>query len=281
LVGDSKVYAIKTAFAKKLKKDGYNLVNFNDFLKRQLKVVAEKHFKNLASINKLVEYCKKDYAEDEKYTGGGYRYYNHGTTDKQFMFHILNIFGLDYDRFIGNKTLVDCLNKTMLTEFFANTVHMSPFNISKFKQTEYLSHISKLMKEIGIEDVDGKEIRNANLAYNTLTRMISNSLYSGDNSTKAEGYLKIIRGTSTQDIKTWKISEIREKIKTEVDKNPMLKLIMGNHQVSGNLTELKPSQNPILEDRHSYYGNSAKDWIHQMSQENIDLLKIQLSSLIK
>jgi hypothetical protein len=135
------------------------------------------------------------------------------------------------------------------------------------------------MKEAGIEDVDGKEIRNANLAYNTLTRMISHNLYNGQ-ADKIESPLKIIRGTSTQDIKTWKISEIREKIKAEVDKNPMLKYIMGTHQVSGNLTDLKPSQNPIIEDR-SYYGNQGKDWIQQMSQENIDLFKIQLSSLIK
>jgi len=57
----------------------------------------------------------------------------------------------------------------------------------------------------------------------------------------------------------------------------MLKYIMGTNQVSGNLTDLKTSQNPILEDRNSYYGKSSKDWIEQMSQENIDLFKIQLS----
>jgi hypothetical protein len=279
LVGNSKIYAIKTAFLKKLEKDGYSLVNFNDFLKRQLKVVAQKHFKNLGSINKLVEYCKKDYATEEK-NCGGYRYYQHGTTDKQFMFHILNTFGLDYDKFINNKTLVDCLNKTILTEFFAHTVHLSPFNIPRFNQTEYLSHISKLMKEAGIEDVDGKDIRNANLAYNTLSRMISQNLYCGQ-SDDTESYLKIISGTSAQDIKTWKISEIREKIKIEVDKNPMLKYIMGSHPVSGNLTDLKHSQNPILEDRNLYYGKSGRDWVEQMSQESIDLFKIQLSSLIK
>jgi hypothetical protein len=135
------------------------------------------------------------------------------------------------------------------------------------------------MKEAGIEDVDGKEIRNANLAYNTLTRMISHNLYSGQEN-EIESYLKIIRGTSTQDIKTWKVSEIREKIKTEVDKNPMLKVIMGNHQVSGNLVDLKSNQNPIIEDR-SYYGKQSRDWVEQMSQDNIDLFKIQLSSLIK
>ena len=280
LVGSNKIYAIKTAFVKKLEKDGYNLINFNDFLKRQLKVVAQKHFKHLGSVNKLVEGCKKDYASEEQ-SPAGYRYYNHGTTDKQFMFHMLNIFGLDYDKFINNKTIVDCLNKTILTEFFSMTVHMPTFNIERFNQTEYLSHISALMKEIGIDNVDGKEIRSANLAYNTLVNMISNSLYIASNADKAEGYLKIIRGTSTEDLKTWKISEIREKIKVEVDKNPMLKYIMGNHQVTGVLRELKSNQNPIMANDRSYYGRQSKDWIEQMSQENIDLFKIQLSSLIK
>jgi hypothetical protein len=111
--------------------------------------------------------------------------------------------------------------------------------------------------------------------------MITDRLYSVPNTDKAEEYLKIIRGTSTEDLKKWRIPEIREKIKTEVDKNPMLKYIMGTNQVSGNLTDLKPSQNPIIEDRNSYYGRSGKDWIDQMSQESIDLFKIQLSSLIK
>ena len=277
LVGSNKIYAIKTAFVKKLEKEGYSLISFNDFLKRQLKVVTQKHFKNLGSINKLVEHCKKDYAAEEKDKKTSYQY---GTTDKQFMFHILNIFGLDYDKFISNKILVDCLNKIILTEFFANTVHHDSINIPRFSQTEYLSHISVLMKAIGIDNIDGKEIRNVNLAYNTLTKMITNSLYCEGNSDKAEDYLKIIRGTtSTEDLKRWKISEIREKIKTEVDKNPMIKVIMGNHPVGGNLIELKASQNPIIEER-SYYGK-GKDWVEQMGQENIDLLRIQLSSLIK
>ena len=59
----------------------------------------------------------------------------------------------------------------------------------------------------------------------------------------------------------------------------MIKIMMGNHPVTGNMTELKASQNPIIEER-SYYGK-GKDWVEQMGQENIDLLRIQLSSLIK
>jgi hypothetical protein len=57
---------------------------------------------------------------------------------------------------------------------------------------------------------------------------------------------------------------------------------MGTNQVSGDLVDLN-KKNPImqLDDRQSYYNNNGKIWMVQMSEENIDLFKIQLSSLIK
>ncbi len=282
LIGDHKIYAIKNAFAKKLEKDGYNLINFNDFLKRQLKTVAKKHFQNLASINKLIEVCKKDYEDQDKSTNS-YRYYNHGTTDKQFLFHMLNIFGLDYAKFIKNQRLVDCLNKVMIMEFFAHTVHQSEFKIGRFNQTDYFAHMSKLLKDIGVDNTNSKDIRTANITFSRLKYMIEHDLYNGIGTTESsKEYVKIINCESaTENLKTWKISEIRENIKTEVDKNPMLKYIMGTNQVTGNLTDLKDKQNPIIDNRSSYYNNGGKDWIVQMSQDNIDLFRIQLSSLIK
>jgi hypothetical protein len=36
-----------------------------------------------------------------------------------------------------------------------------------------------------------------------------------------------------------------------------------------------------LDDRNNYYRSGNKDWFNQMSQDNVDLFKIQLSSLIK
>jgi hypothetical protein len=49
------------------------------------------------------------------------------------------------------------------------------------------------------------------------------------------------------------------------------------------LTDLGSGKNPInqLDERNSYYNNNGKDWIIQMSQDCVDLLKVQLSSLIK
>jgi len=277
LFGNHKIYAIKSAFLKKLKDDGYNLVSFNDFFQRQLKIVAQKHFADLASFNALVTFCTTEYSKEE-YKDGGYRYYNHGTTDQQFMFHMLNIFGLDYEKFITNKALVECVHHTMLMEFFARTVHEENFRIEKFNQAEYFAHISKLMEKASIRSVDSKDIRSANLAYNALTALITNLYAAYDDKT----YLKIIKGESTENFKLPAIDTVRKTMKTEVDKNPMLKYILGSHQVSGTLTELKSNRNPItqiVECSHNY--NKSTDWIMQMSQENIDLFRIQLSSLIK
>ena len=281
LVGDNKVYAIKGAFAKKLKNDGHNLVSFNEFFERQLKVVAKKHFVDLASFNTLVEFCKKEFNSDEK-KQDPYRYYNYGTVDKQFVFHMLNIFGLEYEKFIGNKSLADCVDNTILMEFFANTVHDATFRIERFTQSDYFSHISKLMEKNNIKSVNSKDIRSANLTYNSLVNLITNHLYVGSNSDKAKSCLKIIRGQSTDNFKLPSMSTIRETIKNEIDKNPMLKYILGSHQVNGNFNDLKSNKNPIsqLDERHHYY-NTGKEWLMQMSKENIDLFKIQLSSLIK
>jgi hypothetical protein len=275
LIGDTKIYAIKTAFVKKLENDGYKLVSFNDFFKRQLQKVSEKHFKNLSVVNNMTAVCRQDFTSEEQ-VGRGYGYTS--TTDKQFMFHMLNIFGLNYDKFINNQILLDCLNKTMITEFFANTVHEHNYKIVRFSQEEYFAHMTKLMKGMGIDNIDTQEIRDANVGYNKLIRLIEELLYPYPS---AESYLKIIRSSSKTNLKNWKMSEIREKIKTEVDKNPMLKYIMGTNQVNGNLTELNSKNNDILKESSYYYGKKNKDWIEQMSEDNVDLFRIQLSSLIK
>ncbi|NDC71982.1 MAG: hypothetical protein EBZ62_00810 [Sphingobacteriia bacterium] len=281
LAGDNKIYAIKNAFVKKLKNEGYNLVSFNTFFNRQLKTVTSKHFAKLESFNGLVESCKKDFYHSQEEQSGSYRYNNYGSTEKQFLFHILNIFGLDYAKFIKNQEMVDILNKSMITEFFAKTVHDSTFRIEKFNQSDYFAHISNIMKGMGMDSVEPKDIRSANIAYNTLSNLITNCLYVGANADKGVDCLKIIRGDSNNKLKTWTIKDIRDSLKKIIDQNPMVKFIMGIHQVGGDLSDLG-KKNPIsqLDDTRSYYNNS-KNWITQMSQENIDLFKIQFSSLIK
>ena len=276
LLGSSKIYAIKSAFVSKLEKEGYNLVDFNTFLKRQLKIVAKNKFENVSCYNALVEYAKKEFNKEEK-GYNEYRYYNYSSVDKQFMYHMLSIFGLKYADYIKNNDLVEALNHTMILEFFADSVHRINFDMPKFNQSEYFDHITNLLNTIGVENIDSKEIRNTNVAYNQLVSTLQNKLYSSNNS---EEYMSLIKTKLTDKYKLPKIDSVRETIKKEVDKNPMLKYILGTTQNNGNLRELK-NQNPISQaDGNNHYRRN-KDWFTQMSEDSVDLFKIQLSSLIK
>jgi hypothetical protein len=276
LLGSSKIYAIKTAFVSKLQKDGYPLVDFNTFLKRQLKNVAKNKFENVSSYNALVEYSKKDFNKEED-NRNEYRYYNHATTDRQFLYHMLNIFGLKYADFIKNDILVQALDDIMVLEFFSDTVHRAGFDISKFNQSDYFDHVTKLLAKIGIKNIDSKDIRNTNVAYNQLVYMLEKKLYIQGNSHE---YTNLIKTKVSEKYQLPKIDTIRENIKAETDKNPMLKYILGVSQNNGNLRELK-AQNPISQIDNNNHYNRSKSWYNQMSADNVDLFKIQLSSLIK
>ena len=94
--------------------------------------------------------------------------------------------------------------------------------------------------------------------------------------------MSIVQSKNDGQYKLSKTADLRKILQDEVDNNPMLKYILGSHQVSGSLRDLKET-NPIkqLDDRNNYYSNGNKDWFTEMSQANVDLFKIQLSSLIK
>jgi hypothetical protein len=274
LLGSSKIYAIKSAFVAKLEKDGHNLVDFNTFLKRQLKIVAKTKFENVSCYNALVEYSKAEYNKAEK--NNDYRYYNYASVDKQVLYHILGMFGLKYSNYIKNDKLVDAINNAMILEFFADTVHRPNFDISKFKQSEYFDHITGLLTKIGIKNIDSKEIRNTNVAYNQLVNMLMNKLYVSNH----KDYIDLIKTKLNDKYDMPKIDNIRETIKNEVDKNPMLKYIFCTNQNSGNLRELK-DQNPILQAEGGSHYSRNRGWFNQMNNDSIELFKIQLSSLIQ
>jgi len=276
LLGSSKIYAIKSAFVSKLEKEGYNLVDFNTFLKRQLKVVAKNKFADVSCYNAMVDYSRKEFHREDK-TRTEYRYYNNASVDRQFLYHMLSIFGLKYANYIKNKDLVDALNNTMILEFFSDTVHRPVYDIEKFSQSDYFDHITNLLNDIGVKSIDSKEIRNTNVAYNQLINMLENKLYASQD---ADKYVGLIKTKLDSKYNLPKIDSIRNTIRTEVDKNPMLKYILGTAQNNGNLRELK-AQNPISQSEHNNYYGRSKDWFTQMSDDNVDLFRIQLSSLVK
>jgi hypothetical protein len=191
---------------------------------------------------------------------------------------MLNIFGLDYAKFIKNQDMVDAVNYYLITEFFADTIHRFKYDITKFTKEAYFDHMNTILQTIGIDQIDSENIRTTNVEYHSLLNMINDRIYRLD----SDKYVNIIKSQTKTKYQLPKASEVRKTIKEAIDKNPMIKYIMGTNQVTGMIRELT-DKNPIssLDNRASYYTNSGKDWFAQMDSDSVDLFKIQLSSLIK
>jgi hypothetical protein len=126
----------------------------------------------------------------------------------------------------------------MIMEFFAVTINKSPFDLVKFKQVDYFAHITKILHGMGIDGINSKDIRSANIAYNKLSYWIT-KLYPGNND-----ILKTIKSDDSLQHKLSDVNSLRKEIKETLDKQPMLKYIVCNRDSKGNLRELK-AENPL------------------------------------
>ncbi len=272
LIGDTNIYAIKHNFVEKLTKEGYNLVPFNDYLVDRLKSIQKNKFDSNSTFNGLVEYCRKEYSKEEK---SNHRYYNHGYSDRQILFHVLNIFGLEYGSHINNDNLVKSLDQCMIMEFFTDTVHRGSFDIQRFKAADYFGHMSKLLNDIGINGINSQTIKETNVMYNVLIQVLTN-LYGHGND-----YTKHIKSKIGQSVNLPTIESIRNSLKKEIDNSPVLKYIVASSQVGGNLRELSKDTNPLkqIDDRSTYYGGKSDDWYNTLN--DVESFKKQLSGLIK
>jgi hypothetical protein len=275
MFGKTKVYAIKNSMVAKIK-ETHTLIPFNHFFKEKLKTVAKVKFDSVTCYNDLVEFCKKNFEDRDN---DNHSWYREGDIVHQFACHMLNIFGLDYRKFIKNTDMVKVIDTFLIMEYFALTVHSHKFDIRLFKSDEYHNHISSLLSEIGIDGMDSENIRSVNVTYNQLIGTIQSTMYTKNNH---QEYIDLIKPTDKSKISLMKKTDLRRIVKAEVDKNPMVKYIMGTHRLDGNLRSLaggNPISNLSNDNRYAY--NSTKDWLSDMSQEMVDLFKIQLSSLIK
>jgi len=270
LFGDTKIFAIKDSYAKKLIKDGYNLVSFNDFFKKGLKDLYNKEFKDLSAYNGLIEYAQAEYSKQENKES--HYYYNSYSIDKNFLWHILNMFGLDYAKYINDQAIIDLVDKCMVMEFFAVTISKSPFDLGKFKQVDYFAHITKILHGMGINGINSKDIRSANIAYNKLSYWIT-KLYPSNND-----MLKTIKSDSSLQNKLSNVNDLRKEIKETLDKQPMLKYIVCSTDSRGNLRELK-ADNPlaVLNDSGYYRRNGV--WSSKL--DDVESFRKAVSDSIK
>lgn len=274
LFGKTKIYAIKSSIAKKMIEDGERtMIPFNTFFKDKLQNVAKKHFNKVSCFNSLVEFCKKEM--NDRDTTDRYYWNNYGDILGQFCFHVLNFFGLDYAKYMNNDKLVNVVDNYLIMEFFSDTVHRHKYDINGFKMADYYAHINGLLNDIGIDSIDAEDIKKTNVAYHQLNSLIVNRLYLNKDSKE---YSDLISSDNKTKYNLPKTSELRKTMKAEVDSNPMLKYIMGTVSVKVGIRNIT-SKNPITNSTDAY--NRNNDWTLKMTDDMVDLFKIQLSSLIK
>jgi hypothetical protein len=269
---DTNIYAIKHGVVDRLIKEGYNLVDFNTWFKTRLKKLNDSKFKDIYQFNNLVEQCRSEYNSDDKMNHG----YGQGYVDRQFLFHMLNMFGLEYADFINNKDIVQTLDSLMTLEFFADTIHRSEFDIKKFNKDDYYGHMTKLLSDFGINGLDSAKIKDANVIYNQINRIID-SIYENE---KVSQYKKIFKkADSDNEYVAPKIADLRKTIKAELDNNPILKYTICVMPVSGNLRELR-NVNPLKQnDRNrDYYGSNVNGWFSVIN--DVDKLRVQFGQII-
>jgi hypothetical protein len=269
---DTNIYAIKHGVVDRLIKEGYNLVDFNTWFKTRLKKLNDSKFKDIYQFNNLVEQCRSEYNSDDKINRG----YGQGYMDRQFLFHMLNMFGLEYAEFVNNKNIVQTLDSLMTLEFFADTIHRNEFDIKKFNKDDYYGHMTKLLSDFGINGLDSAKIKDANVIYNQINRIID-SIYEEH---KVSQYKKIFKkADSDNGYVAPKIADLRKTIKVELDSNPMFKYIMCVTPVSGDLRELK-NINPLKQNdvnRNHYYRDN-NGWFTTIS--DVNMLKVQFGQII-
>ena len=273
LIGDTNVFAIKKSYADQLLKKGYNLVSFNDYFKKSLEKLYENKLKDISTYNGLAEYAKSEYEKGEQENASyGYNYYR-TYSDRVFLFHILNIFGLDYASYIEDTELVSLVDKCIAMEFFADTVHRNSFDIKKFKQADYFGCLTKILHNMGINGVNSKDIRTANNLYHSVLKWVK-VFYPETHS----HMLKTIKPDTRLKDKLGKIDDLRKQIKDALDKQPMLKYIVASHASKTDLRSLT-GDNPmtaILAD--DYYTNRSRSWYGKI--EDVEKLKQSVSQTI-
>jgi hypothetical protein len=272
VINDTNIYAIKKSVVDRLIKDGYNLVDFNTWFKKRLKKLNDTKFKDIYQFNDLVQKCKNEFNSDDKIS----KNYREGYLDRQFLFHILNVFGLDYEKYISKRSVVDTLNSLMIVEFFADTIHRDTFDITRFKKDDYYAHMTKLLHNFGVNGLDSAKIKEANVVYNQINAMLCGIYDSG----VVGEYEKIFKPSTSGQYDCPKMADLRKNIKAEVDSNPMMKYIMCIHPVSGNLRELR-GVNPLRQlDTENYYSRSDDRWLNRMDDDRVEQLKLSFGQII-
>lgn len=273
LFDNQKIFAIKQSSIDKLKKDGINLISFNDWFKKWSTKIITNLSNKLSLYTEIIEYSKAQYESNDPTYKDGVYYYGSKFSDRNIMFHILNLFGINYRQYIKNSDLVDAIDEYMLIEFFAQSIHHGN-SITKILKKDYYVNIAMILNKYGINGINPEDIRDSHRSFVSAKETI-NRLY-GD-TTFLDGM--DISKTNNSILNTLpKMSDIRKKLKEGVDKSSMLKYIVGSNHESD--TKQLTSHNPLkVYHKDGYYQKPA--WFGSMGSDgDVENFRVTLGSLI-
>lgn len=272
LFKDKNILAIKQSAVSKIK--DLNLIDFNSWIKPQLKSMMSKLCGEVASYKNIVDYCTEQYNTEEK--AESYSYYRI-RTDRTVVVSILNIFGIDYHNYIGGSELCNLIDQWMIHYFFAHVIHNN-FDMRFCNKSEYLTVMTKILAKFNMNGIDPEKIRKQSQEFNTLKHEI-NSMYNEDYTSDIVSISQESKDFCESILKN---AELRKKFKVEIDKVPMLKYIVSSGCESNNsdsgLNAIS-SSNPLKINHNRYYSPPA--WFVSMDNNNIEQLRNSLGVLIK
>jgi hypothetical protein len=267
LFDSQKIFAIKQSAVDKLKKQGINLVNFNEWFKKWADKIVNKLIDKVAVYGDIIGYVTGEFNCQDKTFGDGYYYYHCKYSDRKIVYHIFNLFGLDYRKHIQNSDFCDALDQWLMMEFFSVTIHRDRFDINIFKKEDYYAHIATILNKYGMNGIDPSQIKDSHTDLKRV-KYVLDSLYGGDNPiTVSKENTKMSSDIIAQ---MPKMNDIRKNLKEGVDSNPILKYIVGTVDVDGELRKLS-GNNPIKVHQHGHHGLPV--WFTNISDDNIEKLK--------
>jgi hypothetical protein len=246
------VFAIKKASVAKLKKQGYNLVDFTKWIKPRVEHLVEKLSKATAKYEAIMDYCQDQYISNDETSQGRW---NSTYTDRRIAYHVINMCGLNYRNILQNSKLSDLIDQWMVMEFFTNHV-MRDEKFKSIKKDDYLAHMTKILHQYDLNGCDPAKIKDNHVKLMNLYTQIQ-AVYG------AYDEFEVSVDVSKYTSKIGKMSDLRKNLQAEVDKSPMFKYIVS--AVDGESIRVIGSK--PLESDH-YYGFKS-DWYAKNDREGL------------
>lgn len=259
------IYAIKEKTVSSLTNAGFTMIPINDWLVENIKKSSIK-VKDFEDYYGLINHC----ADSNSGKNADDRFkYNYKSTENQVLVHFASIFGLEYDTYIKNKTLVKMLDMMFLYDFFSKRLS-TRFMIKFVDENTYLSHIDKLLNKYKLNKLSAKSILETYLNNNRYIQSVSDLLIKiGDPSKMIDQINKYKHPAKTAyALIDYKI--VRETMKQELDKSPAVKYTMVVMENNGSLDSIDTNLKNHLGGRN--------DWFIKLNVD--DSVRKQVASLV-